>query len=92
MSEQQSTGITKVQQPESYQSMPDNKGHFGIYGGMFVSETLMVPLQELNEALTNQQQQLTHMQVLVEKLHERLVELVDKMQPDASIEPPPPHY
>jgi len=30
--------------------MPDAKGHFGVYGGMFVSETLMVPLQELRIA------------------------------------------
>ncbi|KPJ96985.1 MAG: tryptophan synthase subunit beta [Gammaproteobacteria bacterium SG8_15] len=28
-------------------SVPDAKGHFGIYGGKFVSETLMVPLEEL---------------------------------------------
>jgi len=29
---------------------PDNRGHFGPYGGRFVSETLMVPLQELQAA------------------------------------------
>lgn len=27
--------------------LPDNAGHFGTYGGMFVPETLMTPLQEL---------------------------------------------
>jgi tryptophan synthase beta chain len=26
------------------------KGHFGIYGGQFVPETLMYPLEELDEA------------------------------------------
>jgi len=31
-------------------TLPDENGHFGIYGGRFVAETLMVPLQELNEA------------------------------------------
>ncbi|WP_455196517.1 tryptophan synthase subunit beta [Kaarinaea lacus] len=31
-------------------SVPDAKGHFGIYGGKFVSETLMVPLEELRLA------------------------------------------
>lgn len=31
-------------------SEPDEKGHFGIYGGKFVSETLMVPLEELRVA------------------------------------------
>ncbi len=49
-------------------------------------------LQELNEVLTNQQQQLTHMQILVEKIQERMLEMVSKMQPDATIEPLPPHY
>ncbi len=29
---------------------PDDRGHFGPYGGMFVAETLMVPLQELRAA------------------------------------------
>jgi len=31
-------------------SVPDERGHFGIYGGKFVSETLMVPLEELRVA------------------------------------------
>jgi tryptophan synthase beta chain len=31
-------------------TMPDIKGHFGPYGGMFVAETLMPPIQELNAA------------------------------------------
>lgn len=31
-------------------SLPDEHGHFGPYGGLFVSETLMEPLQELREA------------------------------------------
>ena len=30
--------------------LPDKRGHFGDYGGMFVSETLMQPLKELREA------------------------------------------
>ena len=34
---------------EDYQ-MPDDAGHFGPYGGMFVAETLMGPLRELREA------------------------------------------
>jgi len=29
---------------------PDGRGHFGIYGGRFVAETLMGPLDELREA------------------------------------------
>jgi len=29
---------------------PDERGHFGVYGGRFVAETLMLPLEELNAA------------------------------------------
>jgi tryptophan synthase beta chain len=29
---------------------PDDRGHFGVYGGRFVAETLMRPLDELNDA------------------------------------------
>jgi tryptophan synthase beta chain len=31
-------------------SMPDKKGHFGVYGGKFVPETLMPALEELEQA------------------------------------------
>ena len=31
-------------------NMPDTRGHFGPYGGIFVAETLMPPIQELNDA------------------------------------------
>ena len=31
-------------------ALPDNKGHFGPYGGRFVAETLMGPLEELTRA------------------------------------------
>jgi tryptophan synthase beta chain len=31
-------------------TQPDARGHFGIYGGRFVAETLMPPLNELEEA------------------------------------------
>lgn len=34
-------------QNESLYAYPDEKGHFGIYGGKFVPETLMAALQEL---------------------------------------------
>jgi tryptophan synthase beta chain len=36
--------------PVSDQPMPDKNGHFGPYGGRFVAETLMGPLQELQAA------------------------------------------
>ena len=31
-------------------SLPDERGHFGRFGGRFVAETLMAPLDELNTA------------------------------------------
>ncbi len=41
---------SSIPEIESYQSMPDQHGHFGAYGGRFVSETLMEPLEELEQA------------------------------------------
>ena len=35
---------------QSDYQLPDENGHFGIYGGRFVAETLMGPLDELREA------------------------------------------
>ena len=32
------------------EALPDERGHFGTYGGRFVAETLMRPLEELNAA------------------------------------------
>ncbi len=37
-------------------AMPDERGHFGVYGGKFVAETLMVPLEELQQAYDNYMQ------------------------------------
>jgi tryptophan synthase beta chain len=41
--------VTKVESEDSYQQ-PDARGHFGPYGGRYVPETLMHPLQELTAA------------------------------------------
>ena len=35
---------------KDFYSLPDERGHFGIYGGKFVAETLMQPLEELRLA------------------------------------------
>ena len=35
---------------DTFSCMPDENGHFGLYGGRFVAETLMGPLEELEEA------------------------------------------
>ncbi len=42
-----------------FTSMPDTRGHFGPYGGLFVSETLMEPLEELREAYEKYMQDAT---------------------------------
>jgi tryptophan synthase beta chain len=39
-----------IQQPNSFRTGPDESGHFGIYGGRFVAETLMPLILELEKA------------------------------------------
>src|SRR6266511_1991346 len=39
-----------IQQPNSFRTGPDERGHFGIYGGRFVAETLMPLILELEQA------------------------------------------
>jgi tryptophan synthase beta chain len=42
--------MTVQQQPNSFRTGPDERGHFGIYGGRFVAETLMPLILELEKA------------------------------------------
>ena len=42
--------VNDMKQTVNYAEMPDERGHFGIYGGRFVSETLMQALDELRDA------------------------------------------
>jgi tryptophan synthase beta chain len=39
-----------VQKPNSFRTGPDERGHFGLYGGRFVAETLMPLVLELERA------------------------------------------
>ncbi len=39
-----------VQRPNSFRTGPDERGHFGIYGGRFVAETLMPLILDLERA------------------------------------------
>ncbi len=39
-----------IEKPTNWRQMPDQRGHFGPYGGIFVSETLMGALSELTQA------------------------------------------
>ena len=42
--------MTEKVEVVDYNQMPDNKGHFGPYGGRFVSETLMHALDQLEQS------------------------------------------
>ncbi len=42
--------MTTEKQPHRPYDLPDARGHFGPYGGIFVAETLMYPLDELRQA------------------------------------------
>src|SRR3954465_14011376 len=42
--------MTIQQQPNSFRTGPDERGHFGLYGGRFVAETLMPLILQLEEA------------------------------------------
>ncbi|MDH5392054.1 MAG: tryptophan synthase subunit beta [Gammaproteobacteria bacterium] len=42
--------MTDVDKTIDFSQMPDEKGHFGIYGGVFAAETLMQPINELRDA------------------------------------------
>jgi tryptophan synthase beta chain len=41
---------TRARDTRSHHRLPDAKGHFGQFGGRFVPETLMAPLEELERA------------------------------------------
>ena len=42
--------MTAPVEPNSFRTGPDERGHFGIYGGRFVAETLMPLILELEKA------------------------------------------
>ena len=50
---------------ESKTELPDSRGHFGPYGGMYVPETLMTPLYELEKAYREARQDPTFQEALV---------------------------
>jgi tryptophan synthase beta chain len=47
---EEKSAVNVKQSAIDYSSMPDEHGHFGIYGGIFASETLMQALDELRDA------------------------------------------
>ena len=42
--------LTKIDKPNSFRNGPDERGHFGIFGGRFVAETLMPLILSLEKA------------------------------------------
>ncbi|MBT8007100.1 MAG: tryptophan synthase subunit beta, partial [Gammaproteobacteria bacterium] len=56
---------------------PDQQGHFGIYGGIFASETLMAPLQELTDAYTRYMED----EVFLQELDDDLQHYVGRPSP-----------
>ena len=41
---------TSTEPPETYRSGPDDRGHFGMFGGRYVAETLMPLILDLEKA------------------------------------------
>ena len=58
-------------------ALPDARGHFGAYGGQFVAETLMHPLQQLREAY----ERLRHDPAFMAELDEDLRNYVGRPSP-----------
>ncbi len=42
--------MTIREKPNTFRAGPDERGHFGLYGGRFVAETLMPLILELEQA------------------------------------------
>ena len=47
--------MTQVKTEAAVYDLPDAKGHFGTYGGVFVAETLIHALDELKDAYARYQ-------------------------------------
>jgi tryptophan synthase beta chain len=58
-------------------NMPDSRGHFGPYGGIFVAETLIPPIQELNQAY----QKFMHDPEFIAELDQDLIHYVGRPSP-----------
>lgn len=59
----------KPKEKIDYYCYPDSKGHFGPYGGQFVAETLMEPLQQLNAAYNRYKNDPSFIAELEQDLH-----------------------
>lgn len=61
---------TKPEQDPHDPAVPDTRGHFGRYGGRFVAETLMAPLDELERAYTELREDPAFQKELAEDLRD----------------------
>jgi tryptophan synthase beta chain len=59
-----------VQTQSKIDKFPDAQGHFGPYGGRFVAETLIAPLEALTAAFLHYRQDTTFLQELERELHD----------------------
>jgi tryptophan synthase beta chain len=64
-----SMSITSLMTKDISPSLPDEHGHFGPYGGCFVAETLMQPLEELRQAYEHHLQDSAFLAELNNDLH-----------------------
>ena len=66
-----------VGQNENLYAFPDERGHFGVFGGKFVSETLMTALENLEAEYTRLRQD----QTFQKELRRDLAEYVGRSSP-----------
>ncbi|HAK50400.1 MAG TPA: tryptophan synthase subunit beta, partial [Gammaproteobacteria bacterium] len=69
--------MKKSGENESLYSFPDTSGHFGIFGGKFVSETLMSALAELEQSYS----QLSKDDAFLKELNDDLKYYVGRSSP-----------
>ena len=69
--------MNKSGENESLYSFPDMSGHFGVFGGKFVSETLMTALTELERS----HRQLSNDEAFMKELNDDLTHYVGRSSP-----------
>ena len=69
--------MNKSGENENLYSFPDTSGHFGVFGGKFVSETLMTALTELERS----HRQLSNDEAFLKELNDDLTHYVGRSSP-----------
>ena len=68
---------SETQKPNTYRAGPDSEGHFGIFGGRFVAETLMPLILDLEKAYNEAKED----PAFQKEFHELLTEFVGRPSP-----------